>query len=188
MNKSVICKDVFGNEYKHNIEDLKQTIRAYVVIIENNKILLTKQWNGYSLVGGGVEKGESLEDTIVRETKEETGLDIVPNKMFYNTFRFFQRKPDTQPVQAFQFYFSHKKIIGTINNKAITESEKDYTNGLAEWVDLKDIDKINFRHSVDLKEILQAYFNDNKHYFQSSTPGKLWIQAIGRFIKMIFKK
>ena len=37
MNKSVICKDVFGNEYKHNIEELKQTIRAYAVIIENNK-------------------------------------------------------------------------------------------------------------------------------------------------------
>ena len=161
MSKTVICKDVFNNEYKHDSEELRQTLRAYAVIIENNKILLTKQWDGYSLVGGGVEKGESFEETIIREVKEETGLDIIPDKMFYNTFRFFQRKPDTQPVQAFQFYFSRKKIIGEINNDNITDSEKTYTNGLAEWVDIKDLNKITFRHSVELEEILENYFKDN---------------------------
>ena len=161
MSKTVICKDVFNNEYKHDAEELRQTLRAYAVIIENNKILLTKQWDGYSLVGGGVEKGESFEETIIREVKEETGLDIIPDKMFYNTFRFFQKKPDTQPVQAFQFYFSHKKIIGEINNNNITDSEKTYTNGLAEWVDLKNLNKIIFRHSVELEEILKNYFKNN---------------------------
>lgn len=162
MKKTVICKDVFNNEYIHDIEELKQTLRAYAVIIENGKILLTRQWDGYSIVGGGVEKGEGFEETIIREVKEETGLDIVPDKMIYNTFRFFQRKEGTQPVQAFQFYFSHKSIKGKINNNAITESEKNYTNGIAEWVDLKDINKITFRHSVDLNEILNNYFNNKK--------------------------
>lgn len=159
--KTVICKDVFNNEYIHDLEELIQTIRVYVLIIENNKILLTRQWDGYSLIGDGVEKGEGFKEALIRETKEETGLDIIPNKIFYNTFRFFQKKENTRPVQAFQFYFTHKNIHGEINNNNITENEKSYTNGSAEWIDLNNIENIIFRHSVDLKIILDEYFKNN---------------------------
>jgi len=49
-----------------------------VIVNEKGEILLGKriktgQW---TLPGGKVEKGETYEETIVRETKEETGLDI----------------------------------------------------------------------------------------------------------------
>ena len=47
-----------------------------------------------------------------------------------------------------------KKIIC---NDEITASEKIYTHDTPEWVDLNEIDKINFRHSVSLAEILAAY-------------------------------
>lgn len=177
--KTVVCKDVFNNEYTHDLEELTQTIRVYAVIIENNKILLTRQWDGYSLVGGGVEKGEGIEDALIREVKEETGLAIIPNKMFYNTFRFFQRKEGTKPVQAFQFYFNHKIISGEINNNTITESEKSYTNGSAEWVDLNNIENIIFRHSVDLKVIIDEYYkNTFINTIKDISAGKLWIRAM----------
>jgi len=45
----------------------------------NGELLLLKshKWPGkYVVPGGHVELGERLEDTAVRETKEETGLDI----------------------------------------------------------------------------------------------------------------
>ena len=41
----------------------------------------------------------------------------------------------------------------------MTDSEKNYTNGTPEWVDLSEVDNINFRHSVDLRTILQAYIS-----------------------------
>ena len=59
--------------------------RPYVgvgaVILQDGKVLIVKrkydplagQW---SLPGGGVELGETLEDSVVREMLEETGLDI----------------------------------------------------------------------------------------------------------------
>ena len=59
--------------------------RPYVgvgaVIVANGKVLIVKrkydplagQW---SLPGGGVELGETLEDSVVREMREETGLEI----------------------------------------------------------------------------------------------------------------
>ena len=47
--------------------------------MENNEILLQKRGTfpyKWGLIGGITELGESLENTAVREAKEETGLDI----------------------------------------------------------------------------------------------------------------
>lgn len=38
--------------------------------------------NTYDLPGGRVEFGEKLEESVVREVKEETGFDIKPKKVF----------------------------------------------------------------------------------------------------------
>ena len=157
MTKSIICKDVFGNQYAVPVDELNIRVGVYAVIIEDNKILLTRQWDGYSLIGGGVEKGEMIEELIVREVKEETGLTIMPDKIIHQATTFFKRNAEAQANQSIQLYFTHSQLHGQINNDNITDSEKTYTNGTPEWVDLDKIDGINFRHSVSLRTILRAY-------------------------------
>ena len=109
------------------------------------------QWDGYSLIGGGIEKGETIEESIVREVKEETGLTIMPDKIIHQATTFFKRNSEAQANQSIQLYFIHSQLHGQINNDNITDSEKTYTNGTPEWVDLGKIDDINFRHSVSLR-------------------------------------
>ena len=51
------------------------------VVIENSSILLIKRKNdpyqgSWALPGGFVEYGETVENAAVRETKEETGIDV----------------------------------------------------------------------------------------------------------------
>lgn len=50
------------------------------LIEDGDKILLQNRvnndWHGYALPGGHVESGESFVDAVIREMKEETGLDI----------------------------------------------------------------------------------------------------------------
>jgi len=157
MTNTIIARDVFGNEYSHDVEALTQTIRVYAIVERDGKFLVTKQWDGVSLPGGGVEKGETLEATVVREVQEETGLTITLGNLFYNTSRFFQRNKDSQPVQAFMFFFTGEYVSGEISNTSITASETTYTNGVAEWIAPADFTQDAFRHSVSLEEIMDAY-------------------------------
>jgi len=62
---------------------MKLSGRTVAAIIEfpNNKILLVKRktvvFKGYwALPGGRVDAGETVEQAVVREVKEETGLDV----------------------------------------------------------------------------------------------------------------
>jgi 8-oxo-dGTP diphosphatase len=53
-------------------------IAANVAVIHDGKILLTKRedFRVWCLPSGGVEEGESVAEAAIRETKEETGLDV----------------------------------------------------------------------------------------------------------------
>ncbi len=68
-------------------ESLK--VRATAVLIEDGNILLVEQRvaeslaRGWSLPGGTLEFGETLQECIVREMKEETGLDVAIERLLY---------------------------------------------------------------------------------------------------------
>ena len=49
-----------------------------IAVIHEGQVLLTKRedFEVWCLPGGGVEDGESLAEAAIRETKEETGLDV----------------------------------------------------------------------------------------------------------------
>jgi len=64
-------------------------IRATTVLMEDGCILLVEQQvtesldRKWSLPGGTLEWCESLEQCVVRETKEETGLDVAVDRLLY---------------------------------------------------------------------------------------------------------
>jgi ADP-ribose pyrophosphatase YjhB (NUDIX family) len=62
-------------------------VRVTGVVIEGDRILLldqdTDNGRGWSLPGGKVEEGETIRDALVREMREETGLDVEPGRLLY---------------------------------------------------------------------------------------------------------
>jgi 8-oxo-dGTP pyrophosphatase MutT (NUDIX family) len=87
--------------------DLKKNAVA-VVVNEDNKILLLKRaddskiWmpNKWALVGGGIEKGETAQQAIEREIREEIGLEI---KKFINSFTIRRNKDSEETIFACRY-------------------------------------------------------------------------------------
>lgn len=71
-------KQILINENNLNLEDLEGTvIRVKAMIINSDKEVLLAHNNGtYQFPGGHKEDNEDMEYTLVREVKEETGIDV----------------------------------------------------------------------------------------------------------------
>jgi ADP-ribose pyrophosphatase YjhB (NUDIX family) len=69
---------------------MSRTTRYQGVIIRNDQILLIKQYINreesecWALPGGGREEGETEEECVKREIKEETNLDVFVEKLLLN--------------------------------------------------------------------------------------------------------
>lgn len=64
---------------------IQPSLAVDVIINIKDRIILIKRKNppyGWALPGGFVEYGESVEEAIIREAKEETGLDLINLKQF----------------------------------------------------------------------------------------------------------
>jgi ADP-ribose pyrophosphatase YjhB (NUDIX family) len=73
-----------------------QTIGVRVFLVKNQQILLVKHTysNQWFLPGGGLKKGETLEQAIRRELTEELGVRIEKLELFGAYNNFFEGKKD----------------------------------------------------------------------------------------------
>ncbi len=97
----------------------KVDIRA--AIIENNNILLVqeKMDNKWAMPGGWADVGEAPATAIIRETKEESGLEVIPNKII----GVYDANRNGRPLEFFHAYkivFLCETLGGSLKARAET--------------------------------------------------------------------
>lgn len=119
-----------------------------IILNENGKILLIKRKNNpfkdlWALPGGFVEYGEKVEDAVLREIKEETGLDVEIVKLF-GVYSDPERDPRGHTISV----VFHCKIVGGDLKGADDAKE-------AKWFKFKDDLKLAFDHLKILKDFFK---------------------------------
>ena len=71
--KEIIIND---NNLTHQDIDMEVTRVKGLILNSQGKILMAHNNNTYQLPGGHVDEGESIDECIIREIKEETGIDL----------------------------------------------------------------------------------------------------------------
>ena len=135
------------------------------LITDGNRILLQNRikhdWLGYTLPGGHVEAGESFIDAVVREMKEETGLEI-KNPLLAGVKQF-----PTGEGRYVVLLFKTTEYSGTL----VSSDE-----GQMEWVETDRLSEIN---TVDDFEDLLRVINDpTLTEFQYLVDGDSWTVSV----------
>ncbi len=151
--KQVICKDITGATFTVSSDKLSFRPSVYGIIIKNNQVLLSKQWSGYNFPGGGIELGETIEEALIREVKEETGFDIKVGKLVTCTHCFFKFPDQDIFVQSILIYYLCEVIGGTASLEYLEDYEKSQIEH-PEWLDINNAKKAKFYSTVDCHKIL----------------------------------
>ncbi|MBU0963018.1 MAG: NUDIX domain-containing protein [Nanoarchaeota archaeon] len=122
-----------------------------LIIIKENKILLIHRIKPnrdyYVFPGGAVEKGETKEEAAIRETKEETNLDIKIDHFLWKFKNIFDKDKNLE------YYFLIKKFKGVLKLRGPEAKKQTKDNQyLLEWIPLSKLKKISlFPEEIKIK-------------------------------------
>lgn len=117
-------------------------LRAAAVIVRDNSILMVtnSSVDYYYSVGGAVEMGEKVEDCVVREVFEETGLNLEIDRLLFVHQNYFKIKGEgtEKDFHEVAFYFLMKYNGGDITEGITTSGLKENL----EWISFEKFDEI----------------------------------------------
>ena len=134
-------------------EGIVKNVLGAIILNEKNKVLImsrkTDDFMGGidELPSGNMEQGENIYDSLIREVKEETNLDVVNVKLYIGSFDYISGKGK----KARQYNF----VLDVKNTGNIILTEHDEYK----WLTIEEIRKSN-KITDEVKYILEiCYFN-----------------------------
>ena len=151
----VTVKDVHGvaSEVEAELLQFKNSIYGIAVRRGANGVaetLIIPQFDGYDWPGGTIDKGEEHLDALVREYKEESGLEATatPGGLISIHTSLF-KSPTKGHLQSLLIFYFVDVVGGEISQDGFTEYEKKYS-GLAKWMPISELRKMRHACGIDI--------------------------------------
>ena len=157
-----------NNDLLFKTDDFVFSYRVAGILINDNKILLQKPIDddGYAFPGGHVAFSETNAETLIREFKEEIGMDIIVKKLKWVAEVFFpwNNKPCHQICLYYLVDFIRKNHIKMEGKFTGTETMENKNFEIEfHWIPIENIDKIQV-YPTNTVELLKNINGDVKHF------------------------
>ncbi len=145
MNQNIDYKKLLYQAKK----DLIEKIVVGAILVKEEKILLLERPKDdfmggiFELPSGNLEKGENLSEGLIREIKEETGLDVKAIIKYINSFNYLSGSG--KKVRQFNF------LVELENYEPVILTEHDSFV----WVKPENANKFNITEKV--KEVINTF-------------------------------
>lgn len=116
-----------------------------------------KDWDGWTLPGGHIEKGESIVDAVVREMQEETGLTI--------------HSPKLCGIKQFPIE-NGRYLVFLFRTESFSGEVRSSDEGEMRWISRSELS--DFHTVPDFEELLQVMLDDRLTEFQYVVDGETW--------------
>lgn len=141
------------------------------IIVKNGAVLLNRcrREDGsiyYDLPGGGQKLYESMEQTILREVKEETGYEIQVKQFVGLAEEIITNDELREQYPEYTHRILHIFTAGLIGEKKDAPTEKDFHMEESVWMPLDNIENLLETRPSCLKQLLcDIRENANPRYF-----------------------
>ncbi len=116
-----------------------------------------KDWDGWTLPGGHIEKGESIVDAVVREMQEETGLTI--------------HSPKLCGIKQFPIE-NGRYLVFLFRTESFSGEVRSSDEGEMRWISRSELSDFNTVNDFD--ELLRVMLDDRLTEFQYVVDGETW--------------
>jgi ADP-ribose pyrophosphatase YjhB (NUDIX family) len=156
VKDSLILTDLDGIEHRVAKTEIIWRPSAYGIVIKDQRILLCYiEKYGYGLPGGGVELGETMEQTVEREIHEETGVSVRCQNLIGARTSLFKGPGEDENFSSILLYYVAEYLGGEISSRFADEWEKQ-NQATAKWVDINQIDTLPICGTVDWRDVVKG--------------------------------
>jgi ADP-ribose pyrophosphatase YjhB (NUDIX family) len=124
-----------------------------IVVDEGGRILLIRRSDNalWSIPGGAMEVGERIADTVVREVREESGLEVVPEAIvgIYSNPRHVIEYADGEVRQQFSICFACRRVGGELATSDESTEVGFFTPAEIEAMPMQESIRLRIRHYLE---------------------------------------
>lgn len=122
----------------------RRTAARGIIRRGENYLLIFSRYGDYKFPGGGMEDGESLEETLIREVKEETGYQVIKESISKYGQVLERRKGEGNSILEMDSHYYVCEIREEAGERNLDEYEKEYDYQIV-WNPLKEAFENNNR-------------------------------------------